>query len=241
MHVEALRLSRRTTRKPSSRSPRFTIRSAVTKRYSTHIGKRLRLHPRTQRPLSPLGARCCVSTNEMPRATPFAKRSCCVHKMPTRARFLSSCIPRLGRMRRSLRRAKNFSRRTETHDYPVTVLQHLVVNTVYENGLGSSFNQIAAQVNDADGTRRFRTYSIQFDPESQRVDVRLARVTRRTVKCCRPIRASCSRWVSLGTASTTTRSRRSLSFPILTLATWLSFDAFHRRHLASQRLRRLLR
>lgn len=70
-------------------------------------------------------------------------------------------------------------RRTETSDYPITVLQHLVVNTVYENGLGSSFNQIAAQVNDAEGTRRFRTYSIQFDPESQRVDVRLARVTRR--------------------------------------------------------------
>ena len=72
------------------------------------------------------------------------------------------------------------SRRTANTDYPVTVLQHLVVNTVYDNGLGSSFNQIAAQVNDAEGARRFRTYSIQFDPESQRVDLRLARVTRRS-------------------------------------------------------------
>jgi transglutaminase-like putative cysteine protease/Flp pilus assembly protein TadD len=70
-------------------------------------------------------------------------------------------------------------RRSEDTRYPVTILQNLTVNTVYENGLGSSFHQIAAQVHDAEGARRWRSYSFQFDPESQRVDVRLARVYRR--------------------------------------------------------------
>ncbi len=70
-------------------------------------------------------------------------------------------------------------RRSDDTRYPVTVLQNLTVNTVYENGLGSSFHQIAAQVHDAEGARRWRSYSFQFDPESQRIDVRLARVYRR--------------------------------------------------------------
>ena len=70
-------------------------------------------------------------------------------------------------------------RRTEDGRYPVTILQNLTVNTVYENGLGSSFHQVVAQVHDAEGARRWRSYSFQFDPESQRIDVRLARVYRR--------------------------------------------------------------
>lgn len=70
------------------------------------------------------------------------------------------------------------SRRSESGGYPLTTLQDLTVNTVYENGLGSRFRQIATQVHDAEGARQMRTYSIQFDPSSQRVDVRLARVYR---------------------------------------------------------------
>jgi cellulose synthase operon protein C len=69
-------------------------------------------------------------------------------------------------------------RRVESSGYPLTVLQQLTVNTVYDNGLGSSFHQVAAQVHDDEGARRWRTYSIRFDPSSQRVRVRQARVYR---------------------------------------------------------------
>jgi len=70
------------------------------------------------------------------------------------------------------------ARRTEGSGFPTTVLQDLTVNTVYENGLGSSFRQIAVQLHDDEGARQFRTYAIQFDPGSQRLDVRLARIHR---------------------------------------------------------------
>lgn len=70
------------------------------------------------------------------------------------------------------------SRRTDARGYPTTTLQDLTVNTVYENGLGSSFRQLGVQIHDAEGARQMRTYSIQFDPSSQRIDVRLARVYR---------------------------------------------------------------
>ena len=70
------------------------------------------------------------------------------------------------------------SRRTEPAGYPTTTLQELTVNTVYDNGLGSSFRQLGVQIHDREGARQMRTYSIQFDPSSQRVDVRLARVYR---------------------------------------------------------------
>ncbi len=70
------------------------------------------------------------------------------------------------------------ARRARGDGYPLTMLQELTVNTVYENGLGSSFTQIAAQLHTRDGADNFREYGIQFDPSSQRVDVRLARVYR---------------------------------------------------------------
>lgn len=70
------------------------------------------------------------------------------------------------------------ARASDETGYPYSVLQQLTVNTVFENGLGSSFHQVAVQVHDAEGARRFRTYPIQFDPGAQRVDVRLARVYR---------------------------------------------------------------
>jgi tetratricopeptide (TPR) repeat protein len=73
---------------------------------------------------------------------------------------------------------KLLERRKAKSNHPVTVLQDLTVNTVFDNGLGSRFVQFAAQVHDAEGARRLRARSIQFDPETQRVDVRLARVHR---------------------------------------------------------------
>jgi cellulose synthase operon protein C len=69
-------------------------------------------------------------------------------------------------------------RRTESSGYPSTLLQQLTVNTVFENGLGSTFHQVAAQVHDEEGARQWRTYPIRFDPISQRVRVRQARVYR---------------------------------------------------------------
>ncbi|MEO0326372.1 MAG: DUF3857 domain-containing protein, partial [Myxococcota bacterium] len=69
-------------------------------------------------------------------------------------------------------------RRGESAGYPSTVLQDLTVNTVYASGLGSSFRQLATQIHDDEGARALRTHAIQFDPGSQRVDLRLARVHR---------------------------------------------------------------
>jgi transglutaminase-like putative cysteine protease/Flp pilus assembly protein TadD len=62
--------------------------------------------------------------------------------------------------------------------YSATVLQDLTVKTVFENGLGSSFYQLAVQVHDKEGTRQWQSYPIQYDPDSQRVDLRLARIYR---------------------------------------------------------------
>ncbi|MCU0676181.1 MAG: DUF3857 domain-containing protein [Myxococcota bacterium] len=70
------------------------------------------------------------------------------------------------------------ARRGESQGFPVTTLQDLTVNTVFENGLGSSFRQVAWQVHDQEGARSLRTYAIQWDPTAQRVDLRLARVYR---------------------------------------------------------------
>ncbi len=70
------------------------------------------------------------------------------------------------------------ARRTEDASYPTRILEDLTVNTVYDNGLGSSFHQLAAQILTDQGARDWRTYPIQFDPDVQRVSVRLARVTR---------------------------------------------------------------
>ncbi|MEM1414845.1 MAG: DUF3857 domain-containing protein [Myxococcota bacterium] len=70
------------------------------------------------------------------------------------------------------------ARRREDAGFPTTVLQDLTVNTVYGNGLGSSFHQLATQIHDEEGARSNRTHSIAYDPGSQRVDIRLARVHR---------------------------------------------------------------
>ncbi len=75
--------------------------------------------------------------------------------------------------------AKEFlQRRKDANTYPYTILQDLTVKTVFDNGLGSTFRQLAVQINDAEGARRFRTHSFQYDPDAQHVDLRLSRVYR---------------------------------------------------------------
>ncbi len=74
---------------------------------------------------------------------------------------------------------KLLKQRSEPGGYPSEILQDLTVKTVYDNGLGSSFHQVVVRVDDSEGARNWRTYSIQFDPDSQRVEMRLARVYRR--------------------------------------------------------------
>ena len=70
------------------------------------------------------------------------------------------------------------ARRVTESGYPLTTLQDLTVNTVYPNGLGSSFRQIVTQIHDDQGARAWRSYQIQFDPSSQRVEILQARVYR---------------------------------------------------------------
>ncbi len=70
------------------------------------------------------------------------------------------------------------ARRRERADWPATVLHDLTVNTVFENGLGSSFHQIVTQVHDDEGARQWRSYSIGFDPATEWVEIRAARVYR---------------------------------------------------------------
>ncbi len=70
------------------------------------------------------------------------------------------------------------SRRRQSADWPATVLHDLTVNTVFENGLSSSFHQIVTQVHDDEGARQWRSYSIAYDPATQWVEVRAARVHR---------------------------------------------------------------
>ncbi|MCS6856562.1 MAG: DUF3857 domain-containing protein [Sandaracinaceae bacterium] len=69
-------------------------------------------------------------------------------------------------------------RLSQESGYPFVVLEDLTVNTVYENGLGSRFRQFVARVLDEEGARALRTHVVPFDPEVQRVSLRMARVYR---------------------------------------------------------------
>ena len=69
-------------------------------------------------------------------------------------------------------------RRRERSDWPATMLHDLTVNTVYENGLSSTFKQVVFQVHDEEGARRWTNYSVNFEPGSQWVDLRRARIYR---------------------------------------------------------------
>ncbi|MET0384879.1 MAG: DUF3857 domain-containing protein [Polyangiales bacterium] len=70
-------------------------------------------------------------------------------------------------------------RRRPKSDYPYSVLEDLTVKTVFDNGLGTEFHQLAVEIHDQEGARRFRTHAFQYDPDTQHVDLRLARVYRK--------------------------------------------------------------
>lgn len=70
------------------------------------------------------------------------------------------------------------SRRSDGGSYPVSLLQDLSVVTVFENGLGSKFHQVAAEIHNQEGARQWRTYTIPYDPGAQEVDIRVAKVHR---------------------------------------------------------------
>jgi len=70
------------------------------------------------------------------------------------------------------------ARRSESSEWMVTVLQDLTVHTVFENGLSSSFRQLAFQVHSDEGARQLRSYSVPFEPGRQWVDVRSLKVYR---------------------------------------------------------------
>ncbi|MEM6958765.1 MAG: DUF3857 and transglutaminase domain-containing protein, partial [Myxococcota bacterium] len=72
------------------------------------------------------------------------------------------------------------ARRQEREDYSAIFLQDLTVNTVYESGLGASLRQVAVQLLNDEGARDYRTYSISFDPGSQRLEILRARIFRGT-------------------------------------------------------------
>lgn len=74
--------------------------------------------------------------------------------------------------------AEVLERRVRGDGYPYTVLEDLTVNTVYDNGLSSSFRQFVVQVHDVEGARRYRAYGIPYEPSVSRVEVRGARVHR---------------------------------------------------------------
>lgn len=85
--------------------------------------------------------------------------------------------------------ARILERRRDADGYPATVLHDLTVNTVFENGLGSSFRQRVIQVHDAEGARNHRTFGIVYDPDTQRVELRLARVHRRDGRTLESVRS----------------------------------------------------
>lgn len=57
-------------------------------------------------------------------------------------------------------------------DYHVRSLAELTVRTVYANGLSGMFRQVAYEVRDAEGATDGRSYSMQYDPLSQRFELR---------------------------------------------------------------------
>lgn len=64
-------------------------------------------------------------------------------------------------------------------DFNVRSLQELTVRTVYANGLSGMFRQVAYEVRTEQGARDGRAFTMQYDPESQRFELRAARVHHR--------------------------------------------------------------
>ncbi|MBN8616510.1 MAG: DUF3857 domain-containing protein [Deltaproteobacteria bacterium] len=70
------------------------------------------------------------------------------------------------------------ARRVTGTDHPGVILHDLEVRTVHPTGLSSTFHQQAYQVSTDEGARGLRQHSIRYEPGTQWVDIRSARVHR---------------------------------------------------------------
>ncbi len=70
------------------------------------------------------------------------------------------------------------ARRRPDGEWPATILHDATVHTVHENGLSSRFRQLVIQIHDDEGARGYRAHAIYYEPATQWVDVRAARVLR---------------------------------------------------------------
>jgi tetratricopeptide (TPR) repeat protein len=69
-------------------------------------------------------------------------------------------------------------RRRPDGEWPATILHDIQVRTVHESGLSSTFRQVVTQIHDEEGARAARSAAIFYEPSTQWVDVRAARVYR---------------------------------------------------------------
>ncbi len=60
--------------------------------------------------------------------------------------------------------------------YNLRALQELTVRTVYPNGLSGTFRQVVYEVVNEQGARDGRSYTLRYDPSSERYELRTARV-----------------------------------------------------------------
>ena len=147
---------------------------------SNSLGARKRSHRKMPRSW-PRSAACTCACSNRPQPADSLRRALALRPQDADTRELLEQIePERERPdeRYAVSSEELLRRRVEQDGYPTTVLQDLTVNTVYDNGLGSSFTQYAAQAHDDAGARQLRSRSIQFDPDTQRVDIRQARVYR---------------------------------------------------------------
>lgn len=98
-------------------------------------------------------------------------------------RHLESLEPSTPRVDESLADSSEMllSRRghaSEGDAYNIRSLTELTVRTVFDNGLSATFRQVAYEVHNAQGARDGRTYTAQYDPDTQRFELRAARVYR---------------------------------------------------------------
>ncbi len=70
------------------------------------------------------------------------------------------------------------ARRRPDGEWPATILHDATVHTVHDNGLSSRFRQLVIQIHDDEGARAYRAHAIYYEPATQWVDVRAARVMR---------------------------------------------------------------
>jgi len=79
---------------------------------------------------------------------------------------------------RDMREILDAPRMPGSDRHPARMLRDLTVATVYENGLGSRFRQVAIEVLTPEAAQAYQSLPIPYDPSGQRVDVRVARVWR---------------------------------------------------------------